>query len=127
MSKKELIEKFYIAFKNKDMQIISQICDKSIEWNTLKGMPHGGKYIGLKAIFEDYFPNMLSHFKEFHALPEEYIESEDHVTVIGKYQGISKSDKDFEVPFSHTYYIQENKIKEFRQFTDTKTIQDSLN
>ena len=90
-------------------------------------MPHGGKYVGLKAIFEDYFPNMLSHFKEFHALPEEYIESEDYVTVIGKYQGISKSDKNFEVPFSHVYYIQENKIKEFRQFTDTKTIQDSLN
>jgi len=127
VSKKELIKEFYIAFKNKDMQIISQICDKSIEWNTLKGMPHGGKYVGLKATFEDYFPNMLSHFKEFHALPEEYIESEDHVTVIGKYQGISKSDKSFEVPFSHVYYIQENKIKEFRQFTDTKIIQDSLN
>jgi ketosteroid isomerase-like protein len=127
VSKKELIKKFYIAFKNKDMQTISQVCDKSIEWNTLKGMPHGGKYVGLKAIFENYFPNMLSNFKEFHALPEEYIESENHVTVIGKYQGISKIGKNFEVPFSHVYLIQENKIKEFRQFTDTKTIQDSLN
>jgi len=126
VSKKELIKKFYIAFKNKDMQAISQVCDKSIEWNTLEGMPHGGKYIGLKATFEDYFPKMLSNFEEFHALPKEYIESENHVTVIGKYKGISKIGKSFEVPFSHIYHIQENKIKEFKQFTDTEIIQNSL-
>ena len=126
MSKKELIKKFYIAFKNKDMQVISQVCDKSIEWNTLEGMPYGGKYIGLKATFEDYFPKMLSNFEEFHALPKEYMESENHVVVIGKYKGISKIGKSFEVPFSHIYHIQGNKIKEFKQFTDTEIIQNSL-
>ncbi len=126
MSNVELIKKFYDAFANKDMQIINQVCDKSIEWNTLKGMPHGGKYVGLKAIFEDYFQNMLSNFIEFHAIPEEYIESKYHVTVIGKYQGMSKTGKHFETPFSHIYDIQENKIIKFRQFTDTETIQDSL-
>jgi hypothetical protein len=126
MSNEELIKKFYVAFKNKDMKIINQVCDESIEWNTLKGMPHGGKYVGLKAIFEDYFPNMLSNFEEFHAIPDEYLESKDHVTVIGRYQGISKIGKKFDVPFSHVYLVQENKIKQFRQYTDTKTIQESL-
>lgn len=126
MSNEELIKKFYVAFKNKDMKIINQVCDESIEWNTLKGMPHGGKYVGLKAIFEDYFPNMLSNFEEFHAIPDQYLESKDHVTVIGRYQGISKIGKKFDVPFSHVYLVQENKIKQFRQYTDTKTIQESL-
>ena len=126
MSNKELLKKFYEAFKNNDMKVISQLCDESLEWNTLKGMPHGGKYVGLKAIFEDYFPNMLSNFKEFHAIPEEYIESEGYVTVIGRYAGISKIGKEFVVPFSHVYKIHEHKIKQFRQYTDTKTIQDSL-
>jgi hypothetical protein len=126
MSNEELIKKFYVAFKNKDMKIINQVCDESIEWNTLKGMPHGGKYVGLKAIFEDYFPNMLSNFKEFHAIPDEYLESKDHVTVIGRYQGISEIGKKFDVPFSHVYLVQENKIKQFRQYTDTKIIQESL-
>jgi ketosteroid isomerase-like protein len=126
MSNEELIKKFYVAFKNKDMKIINQVCDESIEWNTLKGMPYGGKYVGLKAIFEDYFPNMLSNFEEFHAIPDQYLESKDHVTVIGRYQGISKIGKKFDVPFSHVYLVQENKIKQFRQYTDTKTIQESL-
>lgn len=126
MTNEELIRKFYDAFKNKDMKVIDQICDEKIEWNTLKGMPHGGKYVGLKAIFEDYFPKMLSNFNEFHAIPQEYLESKDHVIVIGRYQGISKTDKKFDVPFSHIYEIKNNKILKFRQFTDTKILQESL-
>lgn len=127
MENLELIKKFYNAFKNKDMQIIHQLCDENLEWNTLKGMPHGGKYVGLKAIFEDYFANMLSNFKEFHAVPEEFLESSEHVIVIGRYTGISKQEKEFNVPFSHIYEIKGNKIIKFRQFTDTQQIQESLN
>ena len=126
MSNLELIKKFYDAFKNKDMSTIHQLCDEKLEWVTLKGMPHGGKYVGLKAIFEDYFASMLSNFKEFHAVPEEFLESKDHVVVIGRYTGISKQEKEFDVPFSHIYEIRNNKIFKFRQFTDTQKIQESL-
>jgi hypothetical protein len=63
---------------------------------------------------------------EFHAVPNEYLESKDHVTVIGKYQGISKKDKKFDVPFAHIYEIKNKKITKFTQFTDTKTLQESL-
>ena len=127
MSNEELIKKFYLAFKNKDMKIINQLCDDQIEWNTLKGMPHGGRYVGLKAIFDDYFANMLSNFEEFHAIPDTYLESKNHVIVIGKYKGISIKKKEFDVPFSHIYEIRENKIIKFIQFTDTQKLQESLN
>ena len=127
MSHEELIKKFYIAFQNNDMKIIHQLCDEKIEWNTLKGMPHGGRYVGLKAIFEDYFANMLSNFEEFHAIPETYLESKNHMTVIGRYEGISIKKKRFNIPFSHIYEIKENKIIKFKQFTDTQKLQESLN
>jgi len=92
----------------------------------MDGMPNGGKYIGRKEVFENYFPNMLANFKEFHAIPEQILGLEDHVMVVGKYQGVSKNGKKFDVPFSHVYLIKENKIKQFRQFTDTQIIQNSL-
>ena len=126
MSNEELIKKFYNAFKNKDMEIIHQICDEKIEWNTLKGMPHGGKYIGLKAIFDDYFTNMLSNFEEFHAIPETYLDAKNHMVVIGRYKGISKKKKKFDIPFSHIYEIKENRIVKFTQFTDTYKLQESI-
>ncbi|MFB5604819.1 MAG: nuclear transport factor 2 family protein [Nitrosarchaeum sp.] len=126
MSHVELIKKFYHAFTNMDMATIHQLCDEQIEWNTLNGMPNGGKYVGLKAVFEDYFPKMLLNFDEFHATPNEFLESKDNVTVIGKYHGVSKKGKKFNVPFSHIYDLKENKIMKFRQYTDTQKIHESL-
>jgi len=127
MSNLDLIKKFYIAFKNKDKDTYLNMCDENIQWQTSKEMPNGGKYVGKKEIFENYFPKMLENFKEFHAIPEQILDLKDHIMVTGRYQGISKKGKKFDIPFSHVYHIQENKIIQFRQFTDTEKFQNSLN
>jgi ketosteroid isomerase-like protein len=127
MSNEELIKQFYVAFKNKDEKIYLELCDDNIEWITMNEMPNGGTYIGKKQVFENYFPNMLSHFKEFHVIPEQISGLKDHVMVIGRYQGVSKQDKKFDLPFSHVYLVEENKIKQFRQFTDAQKIQETMN
>ena len=126
MTNTELIKKFYDAFKKQDTLMYPQLCDEKIEWITLDGMPHGGRYVGLKAIFGDYFPHMLNNFAEFHAIPETFLESNEHVIVLGRYSGLSKIGKKFDVPFSHIYQIKDNKIIKFKQFTDTAKIQESL-
>ncbi|MCV0431135.1 ketosteroid isomerase [Nitrosopumilus sp.] len=126
MTDQELIKNFYIAFKNKENDF-SKFCHDDIEWITMDGMPSGGRYVGIKSIFEEYFPKMLSHFKEFHTIPEQFLDFKDHVMVTGKYRGISFKNKEFDVSFSHVYLIKQNKIVQFRQFTDTKIIRDSLN
>ncbi len=126
MSNLDLVKKFYDAFKNKDSEKYPLFCDENIEWITMDGMPNGGRYIGLKAIFEDYFPLLLNHFAEFHAITEKFLDAIDHVIVIGRYSGVSKQGKKFDVPFPHVYQIKDNKLIRFRQFTDTKKIHDSL-
>ena len=127
ISNEGLIKKFYIAFKNKDEKTYLELCDENIEWITMDEMPNGGTYIGKKQVFENYFPNMLSHFKEFHAIPEQITGLKDHVMVTGRYQGVSTHDKEFDVSFSHVYLVEKNKIKQFRQFTDAQKIQETLN
>ena len=97
MSNEELIKQFYVAFKNKDEKTCLKLCDENIEWITMDEMPNGGTYNGKKQVFENYFPNMLSHFKEFHAIPEQITGLKDHVTVTGRYHGVSKQDKEFDV------------------------------
>jgi len=126
MSNVELIEKFYYAFKNKDKETYLSLCDDNIEWQLADGMPNGGKYVGKSAIFEEYFPKMLSNFKEFHAIPEQITDMKDHVMVTGKYTGVSNTGKSFDIEFSHVYHIQNEKIVQFRQFTDTDKINESL-
>ncbi|KAF6246414.1 ketosteroid isomerase [Nitrosopumilus sp. b3] len=125
MSNLQIIKEFYDSFRNKDKKYLD-LCHDDITWITAEDMPNGGKYVGVKAVFEDYFPKMLSNFKEFHAIPEQFLDFKDHIMVIGKYRGISIKDKNFEIQFSHVYLVQENKIVQFRQFTDAKVISDSL-
>lgn len=122
----EIIQKFYELFKNQETNF-HDFCHDEIEWITSDGMPDGGVFHGIEAVFEGYFPKMLSNFKEFYAIPESFLDMKDHVMVTGKYHGISIKNKSFDVPFSHVYLVQENKIIQFRQFTDTKIIQESLN
>ncbi len=126
MSNEELIKQFYIAFKNKDESTYLKLCDDNIEWITSEGMPNGGTYTGKKEVFGNYFPNMLTNFKEFHAIPNQILSLENHTMVNGEYRGVTKHDKKFDVSFSHVFLIKENKIKQFRQFTDTQKIQDAL-
>ncbi len=89
-------------------------------------MPNGGRYTGDKEIFENYFPNMLANFKEFHTIPDQILDLGNHIMVNGRYQVVKKHDKKSDISFSHVFLIKENKIKQFRQFTDTQKIQDVL-
>lgn len=122
---RELIKAFYTSFQNKDPKP-SNFCHDDIEWMAMDGMPNGGVYIGIKSVFDDYFPKMLSNFKEFHANPFEFLCIDNRVIVFGFYQGRSILNKNFSVPFCHVYTILDNKISNFKQFTDTEKIQNAI-
>ncbi len=73
----------------------------------------------LRIIFQICWQN----FKEFHTIPDQILDLGNHIMVNGKYKGVTKYDKKLDVSFSHVFLIKENKIKQFRQFTDTQKIQ----
>lgn len=125
MSNKEIVKKFYDSFKNKDASW-DNFCHKEIEWVTMKGMPNGGVYVGIKAIQDDYFPKMLSHFSEFHAFPQEFLARKDRVVVFGKYHIKSQSGKEGKIPFCHVYTLKDQKILKFEQHVDARKIQEFL-
>lgn len=123
-SNKEVIKKFYDSFKSNNA--LNDFFHDNVEWITMRDMPNGGRYVGIKAIMEDYFPNMLSHFVEFRALPKEFLARKDRIVVFGKYHVKAKSGKEGKVPFCHVYTLQEQKILKFEQHIDTKKIQEYL-
>jgi ketosteroid isomerase-like protein len=100
------------------------LVDDNVEWITMEYMPNGGKYIGKSDVFEKYFPAMLSNFKEFHAIADEYLDmGNDSVLVIGSYTVKPiKNTHDIKIPFAHIYKIRNKKIHRFRQYTDTAKI-----
>ena len=126
MQKNEkLVKDFYDSFRNKD-QVYSNFCQDNIEWIAMDGMPNGGRYVGLKSGFEEYFLKMLSNFEEFHADPTEFLCIDDKVIVFGRYYGRTKIGKNFVVPFCHLYTIKDDKIFRFNQYTDTQKIHEVI-
>ncbi len=126
MQKNEkLVKDFYDSFRNKD-QVYSSFCQDDIEWIAMDGMPNGGRYVGLKSVFEEYFPNMLSNFEEFHAEPTEFLCIDDKVIVFGRYLGQTKIGINFIVPFYHLYTIKDGKISQFKQYTNTQIICEAM-
>ena len=125
-SNADLIRDFYYYMKKQDKQSYLKLCDDDIEWTVMKNMPFGGTYVGKREVFDEYFPKLFSNFKEFHAKTEEFLEDGPKVIVLGKYYGIGDSGKKFQSPFAHVYTIKNNKIAEFRQYTDTAAIRKVL-
>ncbi len=117
----DLVKEFYLQFKNQSKQSYMDLIDDNVEWITMEHMPNGGKYIGKSDVFERYFPAMLSNFKEFHAIADEYLDmGNDSVLVLGSYTVKPKKDiHDIKIPFAHIYKIRNKKIHKFRQYTDT--------
>ena len=124
----DLIKEFYLQFKNQTKQSYMDLIDDNVEWVTMEYMPNGGKYIGKSDVFEKYFPAMLSNFKEFHAIADEYLDVEnDSVLVLGSYTvKPKKNTHDIKIPIAHIYNIRNKKIRKFRQYTDTAKIQKTL-
>lgn len=121
----KLVRDFYHSFINKD-QVYRNFCQDDIEWVTMDGMPNGGRYVGLKSVFEEYFPKMLSNFEEFHANPTEFLCIDNKVIGFGRYCGQTKNGKNFIVPFCHLYTIKDDKIFRFEQYTDTQIIHEAM-
>ena len=124
----DLVKEFYLQFKKQSKQSYMDLIDDNVEWITMEYMPNGGKYIGKSDVFEKYFPAMLSNFKEFHAIADEYLDVEnDSVLVLGSYTVKPKENThDIKIPFAHIYKIRNKKIHKFRQYTDTAKIHKTL-
>ncbi|WP_268541148.1 nuclear transport factor 2 family protein [Candidatus Nitrosotenuis cloacae] len=127
MDSLDLIREFYSAFKAKDSQAYVGMCDDNIEWTVMDGMPSGGTFVGKKAVFEGYFPSMLSNFSDFHAVADEFLAADGGAIVLGRYIGTAKNTgKKFESRFAHVYVVSGGKITKFRQYADTHKIQNAI-
>lgn len=127
MNNLDLVREFYSAFKAKDSHAYIGMCDDNIEWTVMDGMPSGGVFVGKKAVFEGYFPSMLSNFSDFHAIADEFLDAKENVVVLGRYIGTAKNTgKKFESRFAHICTVNYCKITKFRQYADTHKIQDAI-
>lgn len=123
----ETVKKMYELFATKDNETIKQIFDKDIKWNQMKGFPDGGRHIGADQVFEKVFDGFRHNWTEWKATITRYIDCGDGVFVIGFYEGTyNATGKDMKSDFACEYKVNDGKIREFNQYTDTFVIAQAM-
>ena len=116
----EIVKNVYDFFAKGEIPQVLEFFDKDIIWTDMEGFPTGGTYVGAGAILNGVFIKLGTEWNNFQANPDEYLKSEDRVTVLGHYQGTYKATgKSMKVPFAHVWSLREGKIVKFLQYTDT--------
>lgn len=123
----DLIKQFYEYLGTNDKESYMKLCDDNMEWIATRDATEGvGKCSGKKTIFDEYLPMFYSRFKEFHGVPEEFLDAGENVVVLGKYHIVSKTDENFKSSFAQIFTVRDGKIIRFRNYADSATIQRAL-
>ncbi|WP_167828800.1 nuclear transport factor 2 family protein [Streptomyces sp. MZ04] len=119
----ETVQRFYGA--KGDLDVIRSVVADDAQWDVVEDFPNGGVYDGLDAIIGDFF-GFFSHFREFHALGDEFYEDGDRVVVLGRYTGVSQAGRPVTSRFAHFFTLRDGKIVRLQQTCDTVPIARAL-
>ena len=125
--KAEAITKAYDAFNQGDLDGAVELWTDDIQWEgpNEERVPGGGTYSG-KDEAKQALANIGENFESFSSAPDEIIEADDTVVVLGHAEGKTKNGGDVKVPFVHIWRFEGDKIKRGQLLTDTSEVLKAL-
>lgn len=104
-------------FSSVDANLLAE----DVVWRVSQGYPVSQhQYFSRQEVFEKFFPELSSHFSQWGAEPETFIEAGDTVTVKGRYVGrVKQSNSPIEVDFIHIWTVRSGVITEVVSVADT--------
>lgn len=117
-----VVQAVYDGFAAGDIALATSTMDPAIIWNEAESNPYadGNPYLGPDAVVGGVFVRIIGEWDGFTATPSEYVIDGDRVVVFGRYAGTYRATgKAVDIPFVHSYRIDEDRIVSFQQYTDT--------
>ena len=123
----QTIREGYEAFNRNDISDVLGRFDPEIEFHE----PGGGRapkgtFTGPQAVAEKVFSTVPDNFEDFRADPEQFIDAGEHVVVVGRFRGRSKSAVTLDAPFVHVWTVGDGYLQRMRAFTDTALLTRAL-
>ena len=115
----------YEAFGRGDIPTVLATMDPNVEWYEPQApdYPFGGVHRGPQAVANEVFGLVPTYYEEFAVVPQEFIDAEDRVIVLGEFQAKGKaSGTPLRAPFVHVLTFRGSKMTRFQNYTDTGTI-----
>ncbi|ARW18482.1 nuclear transport factor 2 family protein [Komagataeibacter europaeus] len=99
---------------------------QDIVWTVLSTFPEGGRYVGRKAVEEQFFPRLTAHFSEYGTHPHSFTAEGNLVAVTGIYRVRTKQGRPGDIAFAHFWTVRDGQISALQQVADTAAIQELL-
>ena len=116
----QTIREGYAAFNRKDIPGVLQNFDPQIEWNEPGGgRAPAGVFHGAQTVAEKVFSVVPENFDDFRADAEQFIDSGEHVVVVGRFRGRAKNGTVLDTPFVHVWKMRSGKATKFFHHVET--------
>ena len=108
-------------------EVLMQILSPTIRWEIVSGFPHGGVYLGVESVFQDFFGRVLQDFENWRTVATELHDAGDHVVALGTYSGRARATgKAFSANFTHVWTLEHGIMTRLQQCADTAQLARAL-
>jgi uncharacterized protein len=118
----------YEAYGRGDVESAMEVLDDDVRWEgpPTEKVPGGGTYNGKEEVGR-LWQEFAESFDDLKVEPDEFLEGEETVTVLGNTSGRAKeTGNDFKVPFVHVWRFSDGKANRVQTLTDTATVADAM-
>jgi uncharacterized protein len=121
----DLIKRLYEAFGKGDIDTIIDHLASQFVWrfDAPSTVPFAGDFKTPDEVRRGFFGSLAETQKDQALKPEEFIAQGDKVVMIGRYSAmVTATNKRFDLPLVHVFTIQNRKVTQYLNFTDSATI-----
>jgi len=115
-----IVQESYASGKAGDIPGILKDISDDCKWTEMAGHIYAGTFVGRDEILKNVFARIGDEWRDFAAVPGEFLCDGDKVVVLGNYSGTNlNTEKFMDIRFVHVWTLNNGKIVELEQFTDT--------
>lgn len=122
-----IVNDHYAASARQDIAAMMADVAPDVQWTEMAGFPCAGTWVGPGQVIEHVFKVLGSAWTSYRFELQELIDAGDRVIGLGQYQGTyGKTGKSMKARVAHVWRLQDGKIVQFEQFTDTLLVAQAM-
>ncbi len=130
MNNVEHFKKLYAAFGQGDIPTVLGAMHPQIKWYEAESNPYapdGKPFVGPDQVLNKLFARLAEEWDDFKVTPEKFHDAGVTVVVEGRYTGSYKeTGKENDSQFCHVWTLENDKITNFQQYTNTAALQEAM-
>ncbi|MES2941604.1 MAG: nuclear transport factor 2 family protein [Pseudomonadota bacterium] len=126
-SQLNIIADHYAASARQDIAAMMADVAPDVQWTEMAGFPCAGTWVGPEQVIEHVFKALGAEWSAYRFELQELIDGGDRVIGLGQYHGTyGKTGKSMKARVAHVWRLQDGKIVQFEQFTDTLLVAQAM-